>query len=211
MHITKSNSALLLLLLFSAVAFSWNKNTACNDTIKNNTTPADANLKGFVVFNKANISTVRSSVVVKGLQIVLVLEPESTNTEIATIKIKTSVCKITKKVATNTYAKYAKSKTISPVITTHKTLLKSLQHDNTGIVPFYDFFNDKINMGFKTSISKKGIADKCRFGALSPFYTRSDTITVASHCSKLSNPFVTAAYFYGSSAFANRPPPGSSC
>ena len=212
MNTIKSNSALIVFLLYSVGAFSWNTDTAiCSDSIIKCQTQEQVNTKGFVVFNKANFSVVKATFIVKGMQIVAVLEPNKETAEITPLKNTNSICRKPTKVDTNTYAKYAKSKVITPTVAKHQTNLRSLQVENTGFVKLFDSYNDKISLNFKTEQFKKIISEKNNTLTLAILFSINKGKIFELKCSKSNNPFVTATFFYGSSAFANRPPPVAAC
>ena len=210
MYTTKSNTALLLLLLFSAVAFSWNKDTACTDTIKNNTAPADTNLKGFVVFNKANFSVKKETFIVKGMQIVAVLEPKPENTDATPLQNTKSICHKTIK-ASNAYAKYVQTKAKTPTAAKHQTLLTSLQPEHTTYTVLFDSNTDKISLNFKTNSPKITVPQKIKSQTLALLFANNEGKTIPKNFTKIFKLFVKPTFYYGSSAFANRPPPGTPC
>ena len=206
------NSALIVFLLFSVGAFSWNTDTSiCCDSIIKPQTKNQENIKGFVVFNKANFSVVKTTFIVKGMQIVAVLEPNKKTAEITPLKNTISICRKPIKVEINAYAKYAKCKTKTPSVAKHQTNLKSLQIENTGFATLFDYFNDKINLNYKTEHFKKSIYEKNKPLAFVTLFSTNKGKIFKLKCLKSNNPFVTATFFYGSSAFANRPPPAGTC
>lgn len=212
MNTIKSNSALIVFLLFSVGAFSWNTDTTiCSDSIIKPQTQNPANTKGFVVFNKANFSVVKATFIVKGMQIVAVLEPNKKTAAIAPLKNTNSICRKPIKVEINAYAKYAKSKTKTPSVAKHQTNLRSLQIENTSFATFFDSYNDRISLNYKTEPFKKSISEKNNPSTLAVLFSINKGKIFKLKCSKSNNPFVTATFFYGSSAFANRPPPAGTC
>ena len=206
------NSALIIFLLFSVGAFSWNTDTTIyGDSIIKPQTQNPVNTKGFVVFNKANFSVVKATFIVKGMQIVAVLEPNKKTAEITPLKKTNSICRKPIKVETNAYAKYAKSKSKTPSVAKHQTNLRSLQVENTGFATLFDSYNEKINLNYKTEPFKKSISEKNNPLTLAVLFSINKGKIFKLKCSKSNNPFVTATFFYGSSAFANRPPPAGTC
>lgn len=206
------NSVLILFLLFSVGVFSWNTDTKiCSDTIIKCQTQNTINTKGFVVFNKANFSVVKATFIVKGMQIVAVLEPTKVTVESVPHKITSSICHKPIKVESNDYAKYAKSKVKTPTVAKHQTSLRSLQVENTGFVTLFDSNNDKISLNYKTEQFKKSSIEKNNFLTLVLLFSVNKGKILKLKCSNCNNPFVTATFFYGSSAFANRPPPVGTC
>ncbi len=212
MNTNKSNSALIIFLLFSVGVFSWNTDTSiCNDSIIKPRTKNQENIKGFVVFNKANFSVVKATFIVKGMQIVAVLEPNKKAAEIAPLKNTNSICRKPIKVEANAFAKYAKSKAKTPSVAKHQTNLRSLQVENTGFATLFDSYNDKISLNYKTEPFKKSSFEKNNPLTLAVLFSINKGKIVKLNCLKSNNPFVTATFFYGSSAFANRPPPAGTC
>lgn len=212
MNTIKSNSALIVFLLFSVGAFSWNIDTPiCNDSIIKPRTQNQDNTKGFVVFNKANFSVVKATFIVKGMQIVAVLEPNKKTAEIAPIKNTNSICRKPIKAEANAYANYAKSKAKTPSVAKHQTNLRSLQVENTGFATLFDSYNDKISLNYKTEPFKKSSFEKNNPLTLAVLFSIHKGKIFKLKCLKSNNPFVTATFFYGSSAFANRPPPAGTC
>jgi hypothetical protein len=206
------NSALIVFLLFSVGAFSWNIDTPiCNDSIIKPRTQNQDNTKGFVVFNKANFSVVKATFIVKGMQIVAVLEPNKKTAEIAPIKNTNSICRKPIKAEANAYANYAKSKAKTPSVAKHQTNLRSLQVENTGFATLFDSYNDKISLNYKTEPFKKSSFEKNNPLTLAVLFSIHKGKIFKLKCLKSNNPFVTATFFYGSSAFANRPPPVGTC
>jgi hypothetical protein len=208
----KSINALIVFLLFSVGAFSWNSDTTIyGDSIIKPQTQNPVNTKGFVVFNKANFSVVKATFIVKGMQIVAVLEPKKVTAETAPHKNTISICRKPIKVEANAYAKYAKTKVKTPTVAKHQTNLRSLQVENTGFATLFDSFNDKISLNYKTEPFKKSISEKNNPLTLAVLFSIHKGKIFKLKCSKSINPFVTATFFYGSSAFANRPPPAGTC
>ena len=191
------------------MAFSWNKDTACTDTIKNNTA-SEPNLKGFVVFNKANFSVIRETFIVKGMQIVAVLEPKLKNTQPAPLQNANSICHKTIK-ASNAYAIYVQTKAKTPTAAKHQTLVTSLQPEHSSYTVFFDSNTDKISLNFKTNSTKISVPQKTKSQKLALFFAANEGKTIPKNATKIFKMFVKPTFSYGSSAFANRPPPAIFC
>ena len=144
------------------------------------------------------------------MQIVAVLEPKPENTDATPQQNTKSICH--KKIKTsNAYAKYVQTKAKTPTAAKHQTLLTSLQPEHTTYTVLFDSNTDKISLNFKTNSPKITVPQKIKSQTLALLFANNEGKTIPKNFTKIFKLFVKPTFYYGSSAFANRPPPGTSC
>ena len=206
MFTTKSKTALLALLFFFVVAFSWNNYKACTDIIKNNIAPPDVNLKGFAIFNKTNFSVKKENFIVKGIQIVAVLKPNFVNTGATPPQITKSICFKTKK-AFNALYKYIQTKAKTPTAALHKTQVTCLKNEHRSYTVLFDSNIHKISLNFKTNSYKIALLQNIKSKTLTKRFASNIWKKIPENSTKIFKLLMKPILYYGSSGFANRPRP----
>ena len=210
MSTTKSKTALFALLFLSGAASSWNNYKACIDTIKKNTAQPDANQKGFVIINKANFSVKKENFIVKGLQIIAVLKSNLENTKASPLQITKFICYKTTK-ALNPIYKYVQTKAKTPTVAIHKKQVTCMKIEHSSYTVLFDSNTYKISLNFKTNSYKTAVLQNIKSQTLALSFNTNIWKTIMKNSTEIFKLFVKPISYYVSSAFANRPPPETSC
>lgn len=197
------------MLLLSATSLALPSDTEYNDTINRNQTKEETNLQGFVIFNKANFYSVKESLILKEMQVVLVLEP--TVQKYTSPQITFSIAELQETKNALKFKKYKLIKLKTPIAALQQAVFSSLQPQHSGFSFLFNSNPDKVCLNTKNNSPENSVTTTTYIKSTSIAFAKKNTLLKARKISKIFKLYVKPSYFYGRSAFANRPPPAHYC